>query len=149
MGLAVVANGIVILATNRNHRPAAGPRRTSLTDAALPTAVFLVVFFTTKEIVSDFLRGVLAMFPVVMLATIYFVRSAASNEGFRSFVIYSHCAITATAMFVIGVHFSLATFPIAISLAIGLAVSIATSLTISALWPPPPPRIMKEGADLP
>jgi uncharacterized membrane protein (GlpM family) len=145
MALAIAVNAILILVRNRDHRPAAGPRRTNLTEAAFPTAVFLVVFFTTKELVPDFVRGVLAMFPVVMLATIYFVRSAATNEGFHSFIVYSHCAITATAMFVIGVHFSLASFPIAVSLAIGLVVSIATSLTISLVWRPSSGTITKRG----
>jgi len=145
MALAIIMNAVVILVCNRDHRPAAGPRRTSLTEAALPTAVFLIVFFTTKELVPDFVRGVLAMFPVVMLATIYFVRSAASSEGFHSFIVYSHCAITATAMFVVGVHFSLASFPIAASLAIGLVVSIATSLAISLVWRPPGEPMAKSG----
>lgn len=145
MVLAVIANAIFILVRNRRHQPAAGPRRANLTEAALPTAVFLVVFFATKELVPDFVRGVLAMFPVIMLATIYFIRSAASNEGFRSFVVYSHCAITATAMFVVGVHFSLAKFPIVASLAIGLVVSVATSLAISLVWRPPVGTVEKHG----
>jgi hypothetical protein len=74
------------------------------------------------------------MFPIVMLATIYFVRATLDDKGFRSFVVYSHCAIVATAMFVIVLYFSLAHVSIAPALAIGLLFSMATSFAISRVW---------------
>ncbi len=137
MAIAVIANAAFILIRYHDHQPSAAPARAKLTEAAIPTAIFLVIFFAAKHMVPEFFRGVLAMFPIVMLATLYFIRSTTSNEGFRNFVVYSHCAIVATAMFVVAVHFSLGRFPIALSLAIGLLVSLATSFLVSLVWRAP------------
>jgi len=134
MAVAVIANAAFILIRNHDHKPAAAPGRAKLTEAAIPTAIFLVIFFAAKHVVPEFVRGILAMFPIVMLATLYFIRSTTSNEGFHNFVIYSHCAIVGTAIFVVAVHFSLARFPIALSLAIGLLASLATSFVVSRVW---------------
>jgi uncharacterized membrane protein (GlpM family) len=134
LSAAVISNAIFILSFKRDHRPAVEPERAKLTKAAIPTAIFLFIFFAAKEFLPDFVRGVMAMFPIVMLATVYFVRSTSSDHRFRDFVGYSHSATVATAIFIVAVHFSLGSFPIAISLAIGLLMSVLTSLTIGWVW---------------
>lgn len=134
MAVALVANATLILVRKRHQQPVVGPSKAKLNEAAIPTVVFLIIFFAAKEFVPDFVRGVLAMFPIVMLATIYFVRSSASDEGFRNFIVYSHCAIVATAMFVVALHFTLVVLPIAASFAFGLLVSVVTSFSISRVW---------------
>jgi uncharacterized membrane protein (GlpM family) len=137
MAAGIMANAAFILIRYRDHQPAVAPSRGKLGEAAVPTAIFLCVFFLVTQIVPDFVRGVLVMFPIGLLVTLYFVRTTVSNEAFRNFVTYSHGAITATAAFVITVHFTIAHMPSALSLGLGLLVSIATSILISQIWRAP------------
>jgi hypothetical protein len=86
------------------------------------------------RLVPDFVRGVLVSFPISLLATLWFVRRVLTLEGFTNFIIYTHGAITATAIFVIGVHFTNIHISIASSLAISLVASIATSILVGRIW---------------
>jgi hypothetical protein len=137
MAAAIVANSAYILTRYRNHRPAAGPNAARIGEAAIPTAIFLLAFFLLTHLVPDFVRGVFAMLPVTLLATIYFVRRATSAEGFRSFLTYTHAAIVATAAFVIAVHFTISQMPPALSLGLSLVISVAASVTVNRIWRPP------------
>ena len=133
MAVAIVSNVVLVLTKYRSHaEPKSG--RASLLEGAIPTAIFLLVFFLTTQVVPDFVRGVLAMFPVALLATLYFVRSTSNLEQFRNFVTYAHAAVTSTAAFVIVVHFTIAHLPIALSLLVSLVVSIAVSVLIGSIW---------------
>jgi uncharacterized membrane protein (GlpM family) len=133
MSVAIAANAMFILSLKRDRRVAVRSERSKLTEAAIPTAIFLFIFFAAKQFVPDFVRGIMAVFPTVMLATLYFVRSTWSDQEFRSFVRYSHSAVTATAIFIITVHFSLGSLPISTSLLLALLVSIVTSVTIGLI----------------
>jgi hypothetical protein len=137
MAAAIVANTAYILSRYRNHRPAAGPNAARVGEAAIPTAIFLLAFFLMTHLVPDFVRGVLAMLPIMLLATIYFVRRTTSNEGFQSFLTYTHGAIVATAAFIIAVHFTISQMSPALSLGISLVISVAASVTVSRIWRPP------------
>jgi uncharacterized membrane protein (GlpM family) len=134
MAATIFANAAFILIKYRRHAAGPGPGRSSLLDGAIPTVIFLLVFFLTTQVVPDFVRGVLAMFPVALLATLYFVRAASALDNFRKFVIYAHAAVTATATFVIASHFTIAHMPIALSLFVSLMISIMASVAISLIW---------------
>lgn len=134
MAVTIFANAAFILFRYRNQGAGPGPGRSSLLEGAIPTVIFLLVFFLTTQLVPDFIRGVLAMFPVALLATLYFVRRASELRHFRDFVIYAHAAVTATATFVIAAHFTIAHMPIALSLLVSLLISILASVVISLIW---------------
>jgi hypothetical protein len=122
MSAAISANAVFILGHNRSRRSVGEAEGGKLTEAAIPTAIFMVIFFLAKQFVPDFVRGVMAMLPLVLLATLYFVRSMWSEQGFRDFVGHTHSATLATAMFVITVDFSLVLLSIPASLALGLLI---------------------------
>jgi hypothetical protein len=105
-----------------------------LTGGAVPIAVFLIAFFMITRLVPDFVRGVLVSFPIRLLATLWYVRRLLTLEGFTNFIIYTHGAITAGAIFVIGVHFTIIHISAASSLAISLVASIATSGLVGRIW---------------
>jgi hypothetical protein len=133
----VIANALFIFTRYRNHRPTVVQASGKLCDGALPMAIFLVTFFMITRMVPDFVRGVLVSFPLGLLATLWFVRRFLTLEGFRNFVIYTHGAITAGAIFVIGVHYTLVHMSIVLSLAISLVASIATSILVGRIWRAP------------
>jgi hypothetical protein len=132
----VIANALFIFIRYRNHQPPVAQTNGKLTDGAVPITIFLIVFFMITRLVPDFVRGVLVSFPIGLLATLWFVRRLLTLEGFENFVIYTHGAITAGAIFVIGVHFSIIHMSVASSLAISLVASIATSALAGLIWRP-------------
>ncbi len=138
MATAILANATFILTRYANHRPTVRARRAKLTEGAIPTVIFLLTFFLTKEVVPDFVRGVLAMFPVALLATLFFVRRTTDLDGFRHFVTYTHGAVTATAIFVIAMYFTIVQMSVPLSLAVSLLISICASVVVSRIWKPVP-----------
>lgn len=134
MSAAIAANALFIFVHHRKFQPAFERTQGKLTEAAIPTSIFLFGFFLTAHIAPEFVRGVLVMFPIGLLATIYYVRRATSASGFRNFIIYTHGSVIATATFVLSANFLLDLFPIAPVLAISLVLSIVASFAVSRFW---------------
>jgi uncharacterized membrane protein (GlpM family) len=134
MAAVIFVNAAFVLVRFRNQASGPRPSRAKLTEGAVPTAVFLLIFFLSTQIVPDFVRGVLAMFPVALLATLYFVRRTSDLTSFRRFATYAHGAVTSTAIFVIAAHFTIAHMPVALSLLVSLAISVGASLLVSLVW---------------
>jgi uncharacterized membrane protein (GlpM family) len=146
MASILILNGLFILIRHRDRRTTVVASRGRITDGAVLTTVFLMLFFLVTRLVPDFLRGVLVGFPIGALATIYFVRRILPLEAFRDFIVYTQGAILSAAMFLLFVHFSLVHLPIALGLAASLAVSLATTMVVGRVWraprvvqPPPGP----------
>lgn len=141
MSFAIAVNAAFIFVRHRNFRPAPERNRGSLTEAAVPTIIFLLGFFFTAQIAPEFVRGVLVMFPIGLLATIYYVRRATGSGAFQNFVIYAHGSIVATATFVVAVHFLLERMPIVLVFAISLVLSIVASFAVSRIWRVAPAKV--------
>lgn len=134
MSAAIAANAVFIFVQHRNFRPAFERTRGKLTEAAIPTIIFLFGFFFTAQIAPEFVRGVLVMFPIGLLATIYYVRRATGSSGFDNFIIYTHGSVISTATFVVSVNFLLDRMPIALVLTISLVLSVVASFAVSRFW---------------
>ena len=94
MSFAIAANAAFIFVRHRNFRPALEKTHGKPeSHAAIPTIIFLLVFFFTAQIAPEFVRGVLVMFPIGLLATIYYVSRATSRGGFQNFIVYTHGGI--------------------------------------------------------
>ncbi len=137
MAIFIIANGLFILTTQRNHRPTVAVASGKITHGAMATGIFIVGFFLLTRIVPDFVRGVLVGFPLGILATLYFVRRILPIDAFRDFVMYTHGAILANSMFVLVVHLMIAYVPIASALAVSLLVSLMMSFIVSHVWRAP------------
>jgi uncharacterized membrane protein (GlpM family) len=134
MSVTIAVNAAFIFVQHRNFRPTPERNRGKLTEAAIPTIIFLLVFFLTLHIAPEFVRGVLVMLPIGVLATIYYVRRANGTAGFQNFIIYAHGSIIATATFVVAVHLLLERMQIGLVLAISLILSVVASFTVSKIW---------------
>jgi hypothetical protein len=133
---AIVVNAAFVLTKFRGQKATRRPSAAKLSEGAVPTAIFLLTFFAATQVVREFILGVVAMFPVALLATLNFARRVCNLEDFRAFAAYAQGAITATAVFVIAVYFTIVEMPIAVSLLVSLVASIATSILVSLIWRP-------------
>ena len=141
----LLLNGLSVLIGQRHHRAAAVATKGRITDGAIVTAAFLIFFFLVTRLIPDFLRELLVAFPVGVFATIYFVRRVLPLDAFRDFIVYTQGSVTAGAMFVLSVHYSLVHMPIALALATSLAASLGTTFIVGRIWRalrvvPPQPR---------
>jgi len=134
MSFAIAANAAFIFVQHRNFRPALEKTHGKLTHAAIPTIIFLLVFFFTAQIAPEFVRGVLVMFPIGLLATIYYVSRATSRGGFQNFIVYTHGGILGTATFVVAAHFLLERMSITPVLALSLLLAVVASFAVSRFW---------------
>ena len=131
----LIANALYVLIRNRHLPPALLQGTGKFTDGAVPITIFLTTFFLITRLVPDFIRGVLVSFPVGLLATLLFVRRLLPLPAFTNFVIYTHGAITAGAVFVVTMHFTVVYMSLIWSLIISLIASVVTSILLGRSWP--------------
>lgn len=134
MSAAIAANAVLIFFKYRNFQPVFERTRGKLTEAAIPTIIFLLGFFFTAQMAPEFVRGVLVMFPIGLLATIYYVRRATGSSGFQNFITYTHGSVISTATFVVSINFLLDRVPIVLALTISFVLSIVVSFAVSRFW---------------
>jgi hypothetical protein len=130
----LIANALYVLIRYRHLPPTLLQSSGKFTDGAAPITIFLVTFFMITRLVPDFIRGVLVSFPVGLVATLLFVRRLLPPEAFANFVIYTHGAITAGAVFVITMHFAAFHMSIIWSLILSLIASVVTSILLGRSW---------------
>ena len=133
----IIANAFFIVFLSRDYRSIVTHPKGTLTDGAVPIAIFLIFFFLVAHLVPEFLRGVFVTTPIGPLAAIHFARRVLIKEDFKRFTIYTQGATGLGATFVIILHFTVFYLPIALSMAAALVASLSALMVVAGIWSVP------------